>query len=570
MEEGLNFGLWDLLRAFGALAFFIYGMKMMSEGIQKAAGSQLRNILRTMTRNRFIGVFSGFLVTALLQSSSATTVMIVSFANAGLLTLVESIGVIMGANIGTTVTAWLISILGFKMDISALSIRLIAFAVPMLFVNKAIWKNIGETLLGFAILFIGLSELKDSLSELKNHPETLEFLSMFTNYGMLSTVFFVLIGSILTVLIQSSSAAMALTLTLLFNNVITFEIAAAMVLGENIGTTVTANLAAIVGNVHAKRAARAHFIFNILGVIWMILLFPFFIDLVRSMWEPFQELLQSVIPDLDKGKEELQLSLFHTLFNIINTTLMIGFIPLIARVVTRFTPSTEDDDDEFKLKHISTSILTPELATIELQKEAAHFGEVTSRMSKFAGRLINSTDKKEQRKMLKKLKKYEKITDQMEIEITEYVTKLSNQEITPKTSLVLRNVLNICNDLERIGDIYYQMSKTVEQKIEAKSYFVPEQREGLNKMIGLVDKALSNMIKNLSTPIYEKVDMEQAQSIEREINECRDELKNNNLKSLGSPEYNVQSAMIFNNLFSSLERIGDHIINVTESIVGEI
>ena len=562
----MEFGIWEALQIFGALAFFVYGMKLMSDGIQRAAGSQLRNILRTMTKNRYLGVFTGFLITALVQSSSATTVMTVSFVNAGLLSLLESAGVMMGANIGTTITGWLISILGFKIKLSAYSIPLFAFGVPMLFMNKGKLRYWGQFIVGFAILFLGLSELKEAVPPLKENTEALVWLKSFSNHGFLSRLFFVFVGTVFTIVVQSSTAAMAITLTMVAQGWLPFDVAAAMILGENIGTTITAELASLVGNTNAKRSARIHSMFNIIGVTWMVILMPLLLPLLETF---IQNFLGIDDPFNNASSMPIALSAFHTAFNLTNVLLLLGFVPWLVKAAIATVKDKEDQNEE-RLKYISTAILTPELATIELQKEVANFGEVTARMSGFVHTLINSSTEKEQRKMLKKLKKYEKITDRMEVEITEYVTKLTNQEITARTSLRLRSVLNICNDLERMGDIYYQISKTMERKLEEKIYFIPNQREGLNKLIGIVDKALAKMIENLSAPNYDKVSLDEAKAIEKEINKFRDQLKNENLKNLGEPAYNVEAAMIYNNLFSSLERVGDHIINVTESVVGEI
>ncbi len=558
----MEFGIWEILEILGSLAFFIFGMKMMSDGIQRAAGSQMRNILRTMTKNRFLGVFTGFLITALLQSSSATTVMTVSFVNAGLLSLVESAGVMMGANIGTTITGWIISLLGFKIKLAHYAVPLFAFAIPMYFSNKGKLKYWGEFLIGFAILFLGLSMLKGSVPDLKGNPEALAWLTDFADWGFLSRVVFVLIGALVTVIVQSSSAAMAITLTMVAQGWLPLDVAAAMILGENIGTTITAELASIVGNTSAKRSARIHSMFNIIGVIWMVVLLPVFLPLVESFMLKF----------FGSTDAPLTLAAFHTFFNLTNVILLLGFVPfLVKAAIWSVKGNDEDDEDEFRLKFIgSATTRTPELATVELQKELGHFGEVTSRMSGFTRELINSTEPKKQKKMLKKLKKYEKITDQMEIEITEYVTKLANQELTPKTSLRLRSVINVCNDLERIGDIYFQISKTVEMKIEEKVYFLPHQRENLNKLSDIVDAAFKEMVSNLQTPSYDDVTKTKADALENDINNYRNTLRDEHLTKLGTDDYNVKSAMVYNNIFHALEKVGDHIINVTEAVVGEI
>jgi len=558
----MEFGLWEIFQILGALAFFIFGMKMMSDGIQRAAGSQMRNILRTMTKNRFLGVFTGFLITALVQSSSATTVMTVSFVNAGLLSLVESAGVMMGANIGTTITGWIISLLGFKIKLAAYSIPLFAIAIPMYFSNRGKLKYWGEFLIGFAILFMGLSLLKKAVPDLKGNPEALQWLVSFADWGFLSRVVFVLIGALVTVVVQSSSAAMAITLTMVAQGWLPLDVAAAMILGENIGTTITAELASIVGNTSAKRSARIHSMFNIIGVAWVGIFLPFFLPLVENFMSTF----------FGSNDAPLTLAAFHTFFNLTNVILLLGFVPFLVKAAIASVPEKADEEgDEFRLKFIGgTASRTPELATVELQKELGHFGEVVSRMSGFTRELINSTEAKKQKKMLKKLKKYEKISDQMEIEVTEYVTKLANQELTPKTSMRLRSVINVCNDLERIGDIYFQISKTIEMKNEEKVYFLPHQRENLNTLSDKVDAAFAEMVKNLETPSYDNVSKAKADSLEKEINNYRNTLRDEHLTKLGAADYNVKSAMVYNNIFHALEKVGDHIINVTEAVVGEI
>ena len=329
---------FDFLIIIGALGFFIYGMKVMSDGIQKVAGSKMRNILSSMTSNRFLGVTTGFLITALLQSSSATTVMTVSFVNAGLLSLVESIGVIMGANIGTTITAWLISILGFKIKISAIALPIIAVGFPLMFSKKSNIKAWAEVLIGFALLFMGLDELKHAVPDLKQNPGFLSFLADYADKGFISTIIFIGVGTILTLVVQSSSAAMALTLVMCFEGYIPFQLAAAMVLGENIGTTITANLAALVANVHAKRAARAHFIFNVFGVIWMVIAFPFVIELIDKYMTIYMG-MSPLNPEDKSATVPLGLSIFHTTFNIVNVLLLVGFVPFMAKTATRLVKS---------------------------------------------------------------------------------------------------------------------------------------------------------------------------------------------------------------------------------------
>lgn len=566
----MSFTFVDFLTLFGALGFFIYGMKVMSEGIQKTAGSKLRNILSSMTRNRYLGVFTGFIITCLVQSSSATTVMVVSFANAGLLNLVESIGVIMGANIGTTITAWLIAFFGFKIKISAFALPIIAIGFPLMFAKKSTLRSLAEVLIGFALLFLGLDALKNSVPDLNQNPEVLEFLSSFTGYGILTTLLFVSVGTIVTIVVQSSSAAMALTLTLLFNQVITFEIAAAMVLGENIGTTITANLAAIVANVHAKRAARAHLIFNVFGVIWLIFIFPFFLDFISYLWNPAQEFLAKAIPDIGKSESELKLSLFHSVFNVINTLLMIGFIPFIAKVVTKIVPSKGVEDEAYHLEYISNStMVNTEGSLLEAKKEIKKFGTMVSKMTTFVPELLVETDKKKFKKKVEQIEKYEEITDRIESEIGIFLAKVSEGNLNETSSLQVRAMLSIANDLETIGDINNSMGKTLQRKMENKIYFIPKQRENLLDMFKLLDAAFAVMQKNLDKDLQGNF-LEESEAAERKLNEFRNKLKDGHLKSIEKGKYKFESGMIYTDLFAAIESIGDRVISISEAACGKI
>jgi len=563
----MEFGIFEVLQLIGALGFFIYGMKVMSEGIQKVAGSKMRQILSAMTSNRFKGVITGFTLTGLVQSSSATTVMVVSFVNAGLLSLTESIGVIMGANIGTTITAWLISIVGFKVKIAAIALPIIAFGFPLLFVSKSKLKAWGEVLIGFALLFIGLNELKGSVPDLKSNPEILEFLASYTDMGMISLLLFIGIGTLLTVAVQSSSAAMALTLVMANQGWIPFELAAAMVLGENIGTTITANLAAMIGNIHAKRAARAHFIFNIFGVIWMILVFGLFITGIDNYLQSTRGI--SPLDPEQYASIPIALSLFHTTFNIINTLLLVSFVNFIAKIVIKMVPS-KGDDEEYHLEHIGLNMIqTPDISILEARKEIAKFGELTSKMSGFVHELIEKKKDKKIDKLVERVKKYEDITDRVEVEIATFLSKVSQGNISEESSFKIRGLLSINNDMERIGDLFYQLSLAISRKQEEKVWFTDGQMAGLHDMFRLVDEALAIMNKNLNSE-YGKVTIVEALEKEREINAKRNELRRNHLGKIEKGEYDVKSGLIYSDIFNLLERVGDHVINITEGIIGEI
>ncbi|WP_370090066.1 Na/Pi cotransporter family protein [Ekhidna sp.] len=559
----MQYGLFEILSLIGALGFFIYGMKVMSEGIQKVAGNKMRNILSSMTSNRFKGVFTGFTITSLVQSSSATTVLVVSFVNAGLLSLTESIGVIMGANIGTTITAWLISIVGFKVKIASYALPIIAIGFPLMFFNKEKVKFWGEVLVGFALLFMGLALLKDSVPDLKSNPEILEFLSRYTDLGYLSILLFVLIGTGLTVIVQSSSAAMALTLVMANNGWIPFELAAAMVLGENIGTTITANLAAIIGNVHAKRAALSHLIFNIFGVLWILVLIRPALNLVD--WYLVSSGSDS--PFVTATSIPIALSIFHSCFNIMNTLLLIWFVNFIAATVTKVIKSS--GEEEFKLEYISTGLMnTAELSIEEARKETVRLGEMTQKMSKQFQNLIVEEKPKKQKKLLKKIRDYEIMTDRMEQEISEYLMKVSSGTLSNTSTIKMTSLLSAVNDLERIGDIFFQMSRDVDRILKSGKTFKNKQVKGLQEMMNLIDEALSIMVAHLDST--GKINsLETAMIVEEKIDNLRNSLRKDLTKDIKKDKYDPQRDGWYKDLFHLCEKVGDHAINVSEAMTGE-
>ncbi len=570
----MEFSFLDILKIIGSLGFFIYGMKVMSEGLQKAAGEKLRYVLGSMTKNKYLGVLSGFLITALVQSSSATTVMTVSFVNAGLLSLVQSAGIMMGANIGTTITAWLVSTLGFKIKIAEIALPIIAFAFPLMFMKFKNAKYWGEFLIGFALLFMGLGFLKDAVPDIKGNPELLEFLQGFTHWGYGSYLLFIAIGTILTIVVQSSSASMTITLVLVAKGWISFDIAAAMVLGENIGTTITAELASMIGNVHGKRSARIHSLFNIAGVTWMLLIFPYFLQMVE--WVT----LHIGFGNLDLNKSEgiivsattltLGLSVFHTLFNLFNVLIMINFAEKIVVIATRTVKSKSDEDEEFHLEYINTAaIKTPELSLMEVKRELVVYSGIIVKMVGFINQMYTETKKSKIEKLLKKIKKREEHTDRLEIEIADYLSKVSEIELSASESLRVRSMLSISNDMERIGDIFFQIGIELDKKADQSNWFTPEQREGLMIMTAKVSDAVLLMQENLDEE-WNKVDLTEAMEVEDEINKMKKSLRKQHIISIENRDYNVKSGLIYANLYTYLERAGDHTINVTEAIKGQV
>lgn len=558
----MEFGILDFVRIVGALGFFIFGMKVMSESLQLVAGSQMRKVLGTMTTNRYTGVLTGFVITGLLQSSSATTVMTVSFVNAGLISLVESAGVMMGANIGTTITGWLVSLIGFKIKIANYALPIIAVGFPMLFSNNDKTKKWGEVLIGFALLFMGLGELKAAVPDIKNNPEILSFLTNFADPGILSRILFVAIGALLTVVVQSSSAAMTLTIVLTTQG-LPLDIAAAMILGENIGTTITAELASLVANVHAKRSARIHSLFNIIGVTWMIIIMPWFLDGLN--WA-----LDKMFPLGEMGiQNQFALAAFHTAFNMINVLLLIGFVPQIVKLATKSVKSRGEEDEEYRLEYIKRGVFAPnEMSLAEASKEVIKFGEMTEKMLKWLMDLSNEAKNKKRGKLSAKIQKFEDITDDLEEQINNFLVHISENGVSLKGSLEIRGLLSISNDLERIADIILRMSRDIERMHKNKIKLNDKQRNDLNELADLVRDAIKTMLDNLNKEPNE-VTLSEAIENEEAINKRVKKLRKNHMKSVEEKGYDVKAGIIYRDLYNGYEKIGDHIINVTEGIVGE-
>lgn len=592
----MNYSFYDFLTLIGSLGVFLFGMKMMSEGLQKVAGERLRSILTAMTKNRFIGLFTGLLITTLIQSSSATTVMVVSFVNAGLLNLAQSISVIMGANIGTTATAWIISLFGFKFSISALTLPIIAISIPFIFSSNNKRKSIGEFLIGFALLFMGLDMLKNSVPDLSQNPDMLAFLNQYTNYGFGSVLIFLLVGTILTIVVQSSSATMAITLIMCTKGWISYDLAVAMVLGENIGTTITANIAAIPANVPAKRAAMAHLIFNLFGVVWVLAIFYPFTNLVTWVIEqlgqadpnqliPFIEAnkdVMSILNDknavLTPAQEALRqqyldaqvatsygLSLFHTMFNLTNSALLIGLVKVIEKTVTFIIPQKVSEDD-FRLTYISTGMLsTSELSILQADKEISVFASRNIRMFSIAEDLYNITDEEKYGKQYERIEKYESISDRMEVEIASYLTKVAEGRLSDVGKKDVHAMLRVISEIESIGDGCHNIARTVQRKRNDALEYPKELDDNIKKMFSLVEKALNNMQSILEAPNEERPSLiKQSLDIEKEINDLRNEYKMLNATKVKERAYPYPVSVTYMDIISECEKIGDYILNVVE------
>ena len=569
-------GILQIFTLLGAMGMFLYGMNLMSSGLQKAAGDKLRGFLSAMTSNPFKRVMTGVGITALIQSSSATTVMVVSFVNAGLLTLVQAIGVIMGANIGTTITAWMVSLLGFKADISILAVPLMLLGFLFSNSKKNQHKNIGELIVGFSLLFLGLSFMKESVPDLKQTPEVLEFVKMWSGYGFWSVLIFLGVGTILTLILQSSSATMAITLIMLSMGWIPFPMACAMVLGENIGTTITANIAASVGNPSAKRAAMSHTIFNVFGVIWALVLFRPFLSLVGRIIEflgfpnPAAADFSVTDPDGATGTAALYgLSMLHTLFNTINTLVLVWFTGLIAKVVTKIIKQPENKEEKpYRLMYINAGPLaTPELATEQAIKEIIHFAKISRNGLGYARAAINETETDKFEELRSKLVKYEEISDRIEYEIATFLNAVSEGEISESTSYKIKAMYKIIGELESLGDSGESISRILSRRNIHNKSFDPETIKKINAMIDLVDHAYSVMIDNLNMAENSTLEeISNAYAAEDRINVLRDNLREEEINSLENNRKNYQTSVYYMDIVSELEKMGDFMINISQAL----
>ena len=556
---------------------FLYGMNLMSSGLQKASGSRLRNLLTAMTSNPFKGVATGLGITTVIQSSSATTVMTVGFVNAGLLTLTQAIGVIMGANIGTTVTAWLVSLLGFKADISLLAVPLMAVGFILSLSKKDKRRHISELIIGFSLLFLGLSLMKESVPDLRETPEVLAFIQNWTSYGFGSVLIFMVFGTILTLILQSSSATMALTLIMVNMGWIPFEMGAAMVLGENIGTTITANIAAAVANANARRAALAHTIFNVVGVCWALAIFTPFVKFIGLIITWFglpnpAEIAHDATLTMTEAESTATLygiSMLHTMFNLINTLLLVWFTKQIAAITTRLIKDKKgkENDDSVKLKYIDAGPLsTAELTMGAARNEVVHFAEISRNGLDYLRRIINTKNAKEFDEMQQKLVKYEEISDRIEYEIATFLNSIPEDSISDNTRTEAKRMYKIIGELESLGDSGEAISRILSRRNMRDKSFTEEQVSLLNKMLDKLTHAYDIMIDNLSKNEHDAIGLRMATDCEIELNDLRNNIREAEMLKIEQNGSSYEASVYFLDTLSEIERMGDFVINVSQAL----
>ena len=561
--------IWIFFKLIGALALLMFGMKSMSDSLQKMAGPQLRHVLGTMTTNRLTGILSGTLITAAVQSSTATTVMTVSFVNAGLLTLAQAISVIMGANIGTTLTAWIMSA-GFSFNITDFVWPAFFIAIILIYSKKR--KIIGDFIFGISFMFLGLGTLRQTGidMDLAHNQPVLDFFASFDPHSFQTTITFLLIGSVLTMCVQSSAAVMAITMILCSTGVLPIYQGIALVMGENIGTTVTSNVAALTANTQARRAAMAHMVFNIFGVLWILCVFRPFIHLVCG-WVGFDDMMEKSDPHFvaNAAKLSFVLAAFHTTFNLSNTFILVWFIPQIEKLVCKIIrPKKNADEDDFRLRFIQSGIMkTPEISVLEAQKEIHCFAERIQRMFGMVKELLGETNDDKFIKLYTRIEKYEGISDNMEIEIAKYLDQVSDSHLSDETKAKIRAMLREISEIESIGDSCFNIARTLNRRIRGKEDFIPSQYEHMHQMMELTDNALTQM--NI-TLVGHKVDNDANLSfnIENEINNYRNQLKSQNINDVNNHLYTYAIGTMYMDIIQECEKLGDYVVNVVEARMG--
>jgi phosphate:Na+ symporter len=551
-----------IFKILGCLALLMFGMKTMSEALQKLTGDRLRNILGAMTTNRFTGLLTGTLITASVQSSTATTVMVVSFVNAGLLTLAQAISVIMGANIGTTLTAWIMSIFGFQIDLSNYVFCLFAIAIPLIFSKKGGHKSFGEFIFGFSFMLLGLLTLRATGTslDLGHNQAIIAFIESCKNWGFASVLLLLLIGGLLTMCVQSSAAIMAITMILVSAHPESLDLGIALVMGENIGTTITSNIAALTANSQARRAALAHLIFNTFGVIWVLCIFRPFINMDRSI-------IDAMVPNLPIGvRVTFYLSAFHTLFNVCNVLILIWFIKPFEKVVCFFIKGRKDEEEEFRLRYISSGMLsTSELSILQAHKEIILFGERINRMFGMVRDLLHIDKDDEFTKLFTRIEKYEIISDRMEIEIANYLNEVSEGRLSSESKLEIRAMLREVTEIESLGDSCYNLARTISRKKQTNMDFTDHQYDHIHFMMKLDEDALSQMLTVLKKDGHLENEVSKSYNLENEINNYRNQLKTQNILDVNNKEYDYQMGVYYMDIVSECEKLGDYVLNVVEA-----
>lgn len=561
--------IWIFFKLIGSLALLMYGMKAMSESLQKMAGSQLRHVLQAMTTNRLMGMITGIFVTAAVQSSTATTVMTVSFVNAGMLTLAQAISIIMGANIGTTLTAWIMSA-GFSFNITEFVYPAFFLAILLIYSKKR--KSVGDFLFGISFMFLGLGTLRQTGidMDLGHNQPVLDFFASFAPDSFITTVVFLLIGSVLTMCVQSSAAIMAITMILCSSGVLPIYQGIALVMGENIGTTVTSNIAALTANSQARRAAMAHMLFNVFGVVWILCVFKPFVNMVCG-FVGFDETMPKTDPAFAANVAKLSfvLAAFHTSFNLVNTGILIWFIPQIENIVCKIIkPRNTEEDEDFRLRFITAGILqTPELSVLEAQKEIKSFADRIRRMFGFVRELLTTENEANFNKLFTRIEKYESISDNMEIEIAKYLDSVSDAHLSDETKAKIRAMLREISEIESIGDSCYNIARTLNRKKRGKEDFTERQYEHINQMFELTDDSLSQMNIMLAGR-RDQLDINRSFNIENEINNYRNQLKSQNINDMSSHEYTYAIGTMYMDIICECEKLGDYVINVVEARMG--